>query len=135
MPVCKYCDCGKRTDDYNYDLDKCKECVENNIKNTYYEQCKCGRDIVPNKVHYCDSDVLKVIKEKEDIINKPNHYHEGGIDPFTYGEANLTSTEMLGFYKMNVIKYLTRAGKKDDMIQDFKKAQKYMNKLVEFMEK
>ncbi|PNK23070.1 hypothetical protein CBR56_27700 [Bacillus thuringiensis] len=74
-------------------------------------------------------------QEKEDIINKPNHYHEGGIDPFKYGEANLTSAEMIGFYKMNVIKYLTRAGKKDDMIQDFKKAQKYMNKLVEFMGK
>ncbi|QOR56254.1 nucleotide kinase [Bacillus phage DLc1] len=68
---------------------------------------------------------------KEDIINKPNHYHGDGVDPISIGETILTKEEMQGFYKMNMIKYWYRAGKKDgnSKEQDLKKYEFYKNKM------
>lgn len=70
---------------------------------------------------------------KEDIINKPNHYHDSGIDPISIGESILTKEEMNGFYKMNMIKYWYRAGKKENnnKEQDLKKYEFYRKKLEE----
>jgi predicted ATPase len=39
----------------------------------------------------------------------------------------------VGFLKGNVVKYLLRAGHKDEMMQDLLKAQDYLNRLVEFV--
>ena len=70
----------------------------------------------------------------EDVINKPSHYHGGGIDLFEFGEKKFPKEEMRGFYKLNVMKYLTRAGKKDDIIQDLKKAERYLQQLIKLEE-
>ena len=72
-------------------------------------------------------------KEKEDIINKPKHYHEVGVDPISIGESILSKEEMNGFYKMNMIKYWHRAGKKEgnSKEQDLKKYEFYKKKLGE----
>ncbi|AZU99756.1 hypothetical protein DK2_00003 [Bacillus phage DK2] len=69
--------------------------------------------------------------EKEDVINKPNHYHGTGIDPISIGEIMFTKEEMNGFYKMNMLKYWYRAGKKDgnSKEQDLKKYEFYRKKL------
>lgn len=66
----------------------------------------------------------------EDIVNKPNHYHKGGIDPIGYGEQQFSNEEMKGFYRMNVIKYVSRYDKKNGA-QDLFKAQFYIKKLIE----
>ncbi|ARQ95231.1 nucleotide kinase [Bacillus phage BeachBum] len=70
---------------------------------------------------------------KEDIINKPNHYHADGFDPISVGEMMFTKEEMQGFYKMNILKYWYRAGKKDNNSkeQDLNKMRFYKNKLKE----
>ncbi|QWT50645.1 hypothetical protein DLn1_00002 [Bacillus phage DLn1] len=67
----------------------------------------------------------------EDIINKPNHYHDNGIDPISIGKSILTKEEMNGFYKMNMIKYWYRAGKKENNSkeQDLEKYEFYRKKL------
>lgn len=74
-----------------------------------------------------------IMKEKEDVINKPNHYHDNGIDPISIGEMLFTKEEMNGFYKMNMLKYWYRAGKKDNNSkeQDLKKYEFYKKKLGE----
>jgi protein-arginine kinase activator protein McsA len=72
--------------------------------------------------------------ENEDIINKPNHYHKGGIDLFSFGEQKFSKEEMHGFYKLNVMKYLTRVGKKDNVVQDLKKAERYLQQLIKLEE-
>lgn len=67
----------------------------------------------------------------EDIVNSPDHYTSGGIETIEFIKAKLSKDQFHGYLKGNVIKYLSRAGKKDDEIQDLKKAQWYLTKLIE----
>jgi hypothetical protein len=71
--------------------------------------------------------------EEKDKIN-PNHYKVGGIETFDYLKAKLTPTELAGFCKGNVIKYVSRADHKGK-IEDLKKAQWYLNNLISELEK
>ena len=60
----------------------------------------------------------------------PHHYKIGGIETLDYIKAKLTSEEYYGFLKGNVIKYMSRAGYKDDEVKDLKKAQVYLEILI-----
>lgn len=66
---------------------------------------------------------------KSDNIN-PNHYKTGGIETFDYMQAKLTSHELDGYMKGNIIKYVSRERLKNGT-EDLKKAQWYLDKLVE----
>lgn len=68
---------------------------------------------------------------KPDNINHPEHYCYGGIETIEYIKAKLSPEEYAGYLKGSVIKYLSRAGHKDNVIQDLKKAQWYLNRLIE----
>lgn len=61
-----------------------------------------------------------------------NHYQQGGIEPIDYINAN-----DLNFNLGNVVKYVTRAGKKagEDHIKDLKKARDYINFEIERISK
>ena len=60
----------------------------------------------------------------KDNVNSPPHY--------TYGKYELIDLiEYLPFWKGNVLKYVYRAGYKNDELEDLKKAQWYQNKLIE----
>ena len=64
-------------------------------------------------------------------INHPPHY--GGdvvYETIKVLKAWLSPEEYKGFLKGNVIKYLSRAGKKDGELQDCKKAAWYLSQLV-----
>lgn len=65
-----------------------------------------------------------------DEITKPSHYHTGNIDVIKFGEENFVTTELKGFYRMNILKYISRYDKKDG-VKDLKKAEFYLNKLIE----
>ena len=67
----------------------------------------------------------------EDVVNNPKHYTEGGIEVIDYLKAKMTGEEFIGFLRGNVMKYVSRAGKKDDVVQDYEKARWYLNKLIE----
>lgn len=66
------------------------------------------------------------------LYNRQPHY-EGGIDPITYGKDNLSAKEMNGFYKMNVIKYVSRCDRKNGL-EDLQKARDYLNLLIDSYE-
>lgn len=70
---------------------------------------------------------------KEDIKIKHSYYYESGIDPIGVGEKIFTKDEMNGFYKMNILKYSMRAGKKDGntVKDDMEKIEFYRKKLEE----
>ena len=74
----------------------------------------------------------KRVKTKllDDPVNNPAHYTVGGIETIDYIKAKLTPEEFVGYPKGNVIKYTSRAGKKQDTIQDLEKAQWYMNRQI-----
>lgn len=65
---------------------------------------------------------------------KPSHYNVGGIETIDFIRAKLTKEEYKGYCKGNVIKYLSRADYKGGL-EDFKKAEVYMQWLVANEEK
>lgn len=81
-------------------------------------------------------DKLERILEKfrEDDVNNPSHYTSGGIETIDYQKAKATPEEFRGHLRLTALKYLSRAGLKDDTLKDLKKAQWYVNRLVEFVE-
>ena len=63
---------------------------------------------------------------------KPDDYREGGKDLLQrFEEGLLAKEETVGFYKGNIIKYLTRFEQKNG-IEDLIKAQTYLDRLIEF---
>lgn len=69
-----------------------------------------------------------------DNINHPSHY-QGKIECIDYLQDKLTAEEFKGFLKGNILKYLSRATKKDNELEDYKKSAWYMQKLITTMEK
>lgn len=65
-----------------------------------------------------------------DPVNHPSHYTDGGIETIDFIEA-----KKLPYHLGNAVKYISRAGKKDDEIQDLKKAVWYINRYIELREK
>lgn len=67
-----------------------------------------------------------------DVVNHPSHYTYGNIEVIDYIED-----KNLGYHLGNVVKYISRAGKKtdNDILQDLKKAQWYLNRQIEIIEK
>ena len=79
--------------------------------------------------------VAKAVLEPKEMVNHPAHY--GGDTPYEVIkvlEAWLTPEEYEGFLKGNIIKYNARARHKGGG-EDYRKAQFYTNKLVDFYEK
>lgn len=60
-----------------------------------------------------------------DPVNHPSHYTTGGIETIDFIEA-----KGLGFCLGNVVKYVARAGKKDDKLEDLKKARWYLDREI-----
>ncbi|PTY76693.1 hypothetical protein B5V89_17220 [Heyndrickxia sporothermodurans] len=69
-------------------------------------------------------------KPKEDVINRPSHYHRNGIDVISFAELQFSKEELKGFYRINCLKYLTRFDKKNG-VEDLKKGLFYLNKLID----
>ena len=65
-----------------------------------------------------------------DIINKPMHYHSGAVDPIRYSSMHFSVEQNIGFYRVNIIKYVTRYDKKNGL-EDLKKARFYLDKLID----
>lgn len=66
------------------------------------------------------------IDKQCDDINHPSHYTQGDIEVIDYIED-----KKLGYRLGNVVKYVSRAGHKDDAIKDLKKARWYLNREIE----
>jgi len=125
---CKLCD-PKEKEDIIEKLEKqyLKEDIINKCNICRKENFECKeRDDICQECYNREKPRLS-----DDIINKPNHYHSNGIDPIGIGEKIFTEDEMLGFYKMNVLKYRMRAGKKEGNSeeQDLLKADFYEKKI------
>ena len=68
-------------------------------------------------------------KQARDAIN-PDHYKVGGMETIDYLQAKLSPEEFAGFCRGNALKYLSRAGHKDDAAQEYRKAIWYIERLV-----
>lgn len=63
-----------------------------------------------------------------------DHYAKKAIQPWDAMECWMSRDEFTGFLRGNIIKYIARAGSKEDAILDIKKALHYTQKLIEVME-
>lgn len=84
-----------------------------------YEKCKCETDN-QNKTQI------------EDVVNHPSHYTDGKIEVMDFIED-----KKLNFARGNVIKYISRAGKKDKdkELEDLRKSSWYLNREIQRLEK
>ena len=67
-----------------------------------------------------------------DMVNHPPHYTSGGIEVIDFMKAKMTPEQFKGLLLGNVIKYISRFPMKNGL-EDLKKAQWYLNKLIETM--
>lgn len=66
-------------------------------------------------------------------MSEPNYYAGNGLSPLQAFKSGLISEdEYLGFLKGNIIKYVVRAGHKDDEVRDIDKAIDYCHHLKRF---
>lgn len=66
--------------------------------------------------------------QKEDMVNHPPHYTQGKIEVIDFIED-----QQFPYHLGNVIKYISRAGRKGDKLEDLKKAQWYLARYIELV--
>lgn len=66
---------------------------------------------------------------KNDIISNPSHYCFSEYEP-----RKVIRSWGLNFNLGNTVKYVARAGRKDDILQDLKKARQYLDFEIEAIE-
>ena len=74
-------------------------------------------------------------EQEVDSVNHPPHYTRGGIETLDVIRAKMSSDSFQGYLMGNVLKYLLRCEYKNKRVEDIKKAQFYLNALVEEMDK
>ena len=104
----------------------------------FYFKYKNGENGYVDKksfINMSDNDFLEFIEHyhlpKTDAINHPAYYTDGKIEV-----SDFIADKNLNFFRGNVVKYVTRAGKKDPSkeVEDLKKAQWYINREIERVE-
>lgn len=70
----------------------------------------------------------------EDVVNKPSHYNSGGVECIEAIEASMEPEAFQGYLKGNTLKYIWRMSYKGKALEDCKKAQWYLNKLISTLE-
>lgn len=65
-----------------------------------------------------------------DVVNSPEHYRQGGIEAIDAIKASMTREEFKGYLKGNAQKYLWRYRHKGKPIEDLRKAEWYLDRLL-----
>lgn len=124
---------GRITDGCHYQFLK----MDNGYISVFDDDGEVG-NYYPNRFAYCPMVQVAINNPVEmesdpvkDMVNHPEHYTDGGIETIDYIEAKLTEEEFFGYIKATCMKYLSRSGKKGDAIEDLRKAQWYLNRLLD----
>lgn len=97
------------------------------LESMYKQYGKSAPDVIEQILN--PKPIFGEIFADTDLVNKPPHYTAGGIDFLDYAEAKgLTENA----YLFNVVKYVSRAGKKvgSDPLEDLKKAEFYLKREI-----
>lgn len=81
-----------------------------------------------------NTQTLHIEDFQTDVVNSPSHYKVGGIETIDYLEAKASKEEFMGHLRLTAMKYLSRAGHKGEALEDYRKAQWYVNRLIKCME-
>lgn len=103
-------------------LKYCKNCK-------HYDEKFCNyKEMFKSSLGVCDN----WEETKDNPVSHPSHYTDGNIEVIDYIED-----KNFNFNLGNVVKYVSRAGKKDvnKTIEDLKKASWYLNREISNLEK
>jgi len=64
-----------------------------------------------------------------DVVNRPEHYRQGGLECIEAIEASMSREEFQGYLKGNIEKYVWRYRYKNG-VQDLHKAKWYLDRLI-----
>lgn len=78
-------------------------------------------------IEYLEASAAEKIQGNEST--HPTHY-QGGVEPIDLIEA-----QQLSFNRGNVVKYVCRAGRKDNELEDLKKAEFYLKREIDRLER
>ena len=88
-----------------------------------------------------DREHFKKVIEKQwnenkikDLVKAPTHYADRKYQTILVLQDTLSQEEFSGFLKGNAMKYLSRAGKKDETLQELNKAKVYLQWAIELEE-
>lgn len=112
--------------------------AEDNYPDTPIEKYKVKQDEVAkwfddaaNVMKALSAGGVSVKNENTDNVNNPSHYTAGGIETLDYIKAKVK--DYPSYAVGNILKYVSRYEHKNG-IEDLKKAQFYLNDLIEWME-
>ena len=69
-----------------------------------------------------------------DPVNHPSHYTDGVIECINAIQESMSFEGFCGYLKGNIQKYLWRYEKKNNPLEDLKKARWYIDKLIDTIE-
>ena len=72
---------------------------------------------------------LNIEEDKKEMVNHPSHYNMGKFEAI-----DVIEDWGLGFNLGNTVKYISRAGHKDNILQDLKKALWYLDREIKKIE-
>lgn len=70
----------------------------------------------------------------KDQVNSPDHYTHGGIETWEYLLAKMSKNGAMWYCMGNVLKYVSRGPYKGKWLEDLKKAQWYITRMIELLE-
>jgi len=115
----------------------CKDCNYYYVTDKTYRVSRCmKKNIYTNEYSTCPNYTERNITTDEkgetphkEEITHPSHYNHGKYEP-----VYVIRDWKLNFNLGNVVKYIARAGHKDDILVDLKKARQYLDYEIEAIE-
>ena len=66
-----------------------------------------------------------------DVITKPKHYAQGSVECLDAIDSMLEDSSRIDFYRTQIVKYMWRLRDKGSPLKDAKKAQFYLDQLIQ----
>ena len=95
-----------------------------------HRKFELGKDYTINENNCYDCNYFELAEDSKEMINHPQHYNMG-----KYEAIDVIEDWLLNFNLGNTVKYISRAGHKDNIIQDLKKSLWYLQREINRLEK
>ena len=80
------------------------------------------------------ANLLGVLYHMSDNINHPPHYNIGSIETIDMIKNCMSPSEFEGYLQGNIIKYISRYKYKGSALEDLKKTEWYISRLIQEVE-
>ena len=120
---------GEVSNDIGIWCEVCQHSFKDNASDRLYcaSPKKCWYN---SEFKHKEEDCESTLKNKKEMINHPSHYNQGKFEAI-----DVIEDWQLNFNLCNTVKYISRAGHKDDIVQDLKKALWYLDREIKRIEK